>query len=241
MKEKTVQKEDSLRRRVYYTLPVPVRPFAKTVYQSLLPPERPLWFDKSMYLFLESLPPGAKVLNLGSGNTRLEVESCINLDVELFEEVDVVGDGHQMPFIKDAFECVVCNAVLEHVANPHEVAKEIHRVLRVGGYACVQAPFLEMVHKRVDYFRFTLDGLRLLFANFTLIKMGVSAGPSQTVADIIKGFVSSFFYGTILFRPIQFIMGWVVFPIRWLDFFFYKKKSKYHLLDRAYYIIGQKN
>jgi len=239
------QREDqtekrSLKIRLYHALPSYARPFVKTLYRSVLPPTRPLWFDKSMFTFVESLPAGSKVLNLGSGYARLNVESSVNLDIILFPDVDVVGDGHQLPFIKESFDCVLCSAVLEHVAQPHKVAKEIRRVLRKRGYACINTPFLETVHKKVDYFRFTLDGLRILFGDFKEIKSGISAGPSQTVADIIRGYVPSFFYGTPLCAPLEFVMGWLVLPIRWIDLFFRKKRNVRYLLDRSYYFVGQK-
>ncbi len=40
-----------------------------------------------------------------------------------------------------SFDWVICNHVLEHVADPHEAIKEVHRILKVGGLFLCQTPF----------------------------------------------------------------------------------------------------
>ena len=42
-------------------------------------------------------------------------------------------DIHQMPFPDNAFDTVLCNHVLEHVADDIQAMREIARVLRPGG------------------------------------------------------------------------------------------------------------
>lgn len=55
---------------------------------------------------------------------------------------DVKMDVHRIPFEADSFDLVMCNHVLEHVEDDIGAMKEIHRVLRKGGWAIMQVPFM---------------------------------------------------------------------------------------------------
>ena len=46
---------------------------------------------------------------------------------------DVLVDVHSLPFAPDAFDHVITNAVLEHVANPFLAMREVARVLKRDG------------------------------------------------------------------------------------------------------------
>ncbi|MEQ8363466.1 MAG: methyltransferase domain-containing protein [Cyclobacteriaceae bacterium] len=54
-------------------------------------------------------------------------------------------DIHEMPFDNNHFDVVLCNHVLEHVADDIKAMREIHRVLKPGGWALVQVPFFSPV------------------------------------------------------------------------------------------------
>ncbi|MBX2967101.1 MAG: class I SAM-dependent methyltransferase [Cyclobacteriaceae bacterium] len=54
-------------------------------------------------------------------------------------------DIHRMPFEANHFDVVLCNHVLEHVQDDNQALKEIHRVLKPGGFAILQVPFFEPV------------------------------------------------------------------------------------------------
>ncbi|MCU0419161.1 MAG: methyltransferase domain-containing protein [Cyclobacteriaceae bacterium] len=58
---------------------------------------------------------------------------------------NVKMDLHQIPFPENTFDVVLCNHVLEHVADDIQALREIHRVLRPGGYAILQVPFFHPV------------------------------------------------------------------------------------------------
>lgn len=57
-------------------------------------------------------------------------------------------DIHQMPFKDESFDAVLCNHVLEHVADDIQAMKEIARVLRPGGFAILQVPFFHPVPEK---------------------------------------------------------------------------------------------
>jgi SAM-dependent methyltransferase len=54
-------------------------------------------------------------------------------------------DIHEMPFDDGTFDVAFCNHVMEHVADDIQSMKEIHRVLRPGGWAIIQIPFFPPV------------------------------------------------------------------------------------------------
>lgn len=54
-------------------------------------------------------------------------------------------DIHEMPFQEGQFDVVLCNHVLEHVADDYKALKEIKRVLKPGGWAILLVPFFNPV------------------------------------------------------------------------------------------------
>ncbi len=52
----------------------------------------------------------------------------------------LVGDGAALPFPDAAFDYVTCIGSLEHYVDPSAGAREIQRVLRAGGKACILLP-----------------------------------------------------------------------------------------------------
>ncbi len=50
----------------------------------------------------------------------------------------IQGDAHALPFAAERFRTVYCRYLLEHVADPVEVLREMRRVLRRGGRALAQ-------------------------------------------------------------------------------------------------------
>ena len=180
---------------------------------------RPHLLDRTYVDLLEALPADALGLDLGS--RRAVRAGAVTLDVTPGEGVDVVGDGHALPFADDLFDYVWCNAVLEHVRDPFRVAAEIRRVVRPGGLVFVQVPFLESVHGWPDdYFRFTPNGLRVLFEGMEEVAAGVSAGPGQVLPDLVQYYATDFAElqrGGLLVNLYTVFVGTLVLPIRYLD------------------------
>ncbi len=59
------------------------------------------------------------------------------------ERVDMLA----MKFDDESFDFLVANHVMEHVADDGQALKEIHRVLKIGGYAILQTPYSSMLHQ----------------------------------------------------------------------------------------------
>jgi SAM-dependent methyltransferase len=202
---------------------------------------RPHVTDDTYEDVLRSIPAGAVGLDLGS-RARVRPDA-ITLDIEAAEGVDVVGDGHDLPWPDDTFDYIWCNAVLEHVRNPFGVASEIVRTLRPGGTAFVQVPFLENVHGWPDdYFRFTLNGLRELFADLDEVAAGTSAGPGQVLPDLLQYYGTGFSDiqgGGLFVNLLAVLLGVLTLPFRFLDRALTGRPS-YWKWARGYYYIGRK-
>ncbi|HZP40416.1 MAG TPA: class I SAM-dependent methyltransferase [Candidatus Binatia bacterium] len=79
---------------------------------------------------------------------------------------------HRLPFRAAAFDHVVTNAVLEHVANPFRAVAEVSRVLRPGGVFAGSAAFLEPYHDR-SRFHLAPDGLLHVLRSAGLAVRGI--------------------------------------------------------------------
>ena len=92
--------------------------------------------------------------------SRKDIE-LISTDVALIKETDVVCDCHDLPFDEGTFDCVIVQAVLEHVLDPFRCVNEIYRVSKLGAIVYAETPFMQQVHYRIyDFTRFTHLGHR---------------------------------------------------------------------------------
>lgn len=60
------------------------------------------------------------------------------------------------------YDLIIADNVLEHVKRPHLAVRNIYDMLKPGGYFYVTTPFMVMVHGEDDYYRWTMNGMRLL-------------------------------------------------------------------------------
>ncbi len=115
-------------------------------------------------------------------------------DVDAGANVDLLCDGHDLPFADACFDAVVTTAVLEHMLYPEQVASEIARVLKHGGLLYSELPFMQQVHEGAyDFTRYTLSGHRRLFNRFTEIDAGMVAGPATALVWALENFALAFF------------------------------------------------
>ena len=67
----------------------------------------------------------------------------------------------------NSYDVVVIDNVLEHVPSPEMAIQELWRILRPRGACICTTPFLIKIHADPgDYWRFTEQGLRVLFRRF---------------------------------------------------------------------------
>lgn len=177
----------------------------------------------------------ARVLIVGSGRQRRQMDialganssdcvQVINSDIDTDADVDLFCDGHDLPFINEAFDAVVTTVVLEHVLYPERVAAEIHRVLKPGGFLYSEMPFMQQVHEGAyDFTRYSLSGHRRLFNGFSELESGMVAGPATTLVWSIENFVLAFI-SQIKLRLVMKALVRISFAwIKYIDFFLEKR------------------
>jgi SAM-dependent methyltransferase len=114
-----------------------------------------------------------RLLDLGCGIKPFEhiyrgySESSIGMDVSQTphgtQMVDVIYDGTQIPIPDGECDYVLCTEVLEHVPEPKDFLREIHRVLKPGGVLIMTVPFMVPLHEvPYDFYRYTTYGLKYL-------------------------------------------------------------------------------
>lgn len=205
-------------------------------------------YNRLSSLLLKSNNP-AKVLViggsiLGEGMEDFIKEPKIDLvesDVTFGPRTKIIFDAHNIPFPNDYFDCVILQAVLEHVVDPYRCVKEVHRVLNTEGLVYAETPFIQQVHMgKYDFHRFTHLGHRRLFRQFTEVDSGAVCGSGMALAWSYSHFIFSFLKSK---RAKQLIV-----PFTRLTSFFWKYFDRLTIdtpgtLDSAsgYYFMGRKS
>lgn len=122
--------------------------------RSFYPGVQNFWDDKAFRAFvLERLQPQFHILDLGAGagilpemNFRGLAANVCGVDPDPRVEVNPnlddgrIGMGEQIPYPDGSFDMVLADNVLEHLANPDAVFKEVRRVLKPGGKFVFKTP-----------------------------------------------------------------------------------------------------
>lgn len=169
---------------------------------------------------------------------RATFAETIVSDVVASAGVDMICDGHDLPFQDDSLDLVVITQVLEHVLDPPRVVEEISRTLRPGGVVVATTPFMEQVHMGAhDFQRFTDLGHRWLFRNFEEIERGNCSGPGSALLWSIEFFARSLCpsYRTALVASglVRLLLFW----IKYADLLMLRLPGTYDAAG-AYYFIG---
>lgn len=153
------------------------------------------WLD-----LILSVPTVGPVLDLGTSEPFRKEMSVLRdrtsrpyfcLDVTSSGEVDVVGDGHHLPFAEAAIGSILCSHVLEHVKRPDMVIDEMRRVLQPGGRAYLT--FLDMYpyHAKpgayADFHRFKRDAVDLLLQEWAHFEVLSDGGLGQVLVNYVPG------------------------------------------------------
>ncbi|MEN3361159.1 MAG: hypothetical protein V7637_5141 [Mycobacteriales bacterium] len=139
-----------------------------------------------------------RVLEVGSrarsGNVYSSLfppeSTYVGCDILPGENVDVVGDAHQLStFLPlESFDAIYSVSTMEHLAMPWVVAAEMNRVLRPGGYVYVVTHQTWPVHDAPwDFYRFSQYAWVTLFNRYSGFEIvAVAAGePGKVVANIL--------------------------------------------------------
>lgn len=194
------------------------RDWRSRVYRALQPPAPYVRNPREPLHF----PMGARNLYVGGGGAR--PEGYVNVDLFALPGVDVACDAEQLPFPAGVFQCIECDAVLEHVRDPRQVMGELNRVLAEGGYLHLVTPFCHPFHEYPrDYRRFTPDGLKQLAGSeLEVVAEGWRTGPTATMLVFTLEYVKLWFPWRAWRVAAHGVLGWLLFPLRYLDLLFYR-------------------
>jgi SAM-dependent methyltransferase len=144
-------------------------------------------FERFERQCMEDLGSRPMVLDVGGGSRfqkrmalyRDLFASCEykTMDVSADYRPDIVGDILAIPLPDASVDGVICMSVLEHVKDPRQAVREIHRILKPGGAVYVTVPSTYPYHARKgfgaypDYWRFFDDTLRDLFSAFSSVEI----------------------------------------------------------------------
>jgi SAM-dependent methyltransferase len=186
------------------------------------------------------LKPNAKVCDIGAGGRRI-TNNTFTIDKVDFGNTDLVCDAEQTNLPDKSFDCIFCTGLLEHVAYPNKVIREIKRLLKDGGIIHLEVPFLQGYHPDPnDYWRWTLEGLRFFCSQYGFEEMdsGVHSGPSSTLTWVINGWLLSIFGKGLIGNIVDAISRFILFPLKYLDFITLGKNDC--TIANGVYFIGRK-
>ncbi len=143
-----------------------------------------------------------KILDFGDSSRALSElfsnelikKERITVDINESYNPDVVADVCDLNMFKnESIDGIICSAILEHVYNPFKAVSELYRVLKFKGKMFIYVPWIFKYHspstgKFKDYYRFSKDGIRYLFKDFSHIEICAVRGYVETVFNLIPFF-----------------------------------------------------
>lgn len=156
----------------------------------------------AFHAVLEGCGPDALCVSIGGGPTRAHPK-LVNLNIDRFDNVDVVATAYALPYADSSVDGVHVEAVLEHLEHPRLAVAEMFRVLKIGGEIFAATPFLQGFHGYPSHFQnFTRIGHDRLFerAGFEIVDSGACVGPTFTLTDLIAQYLRHYLPGRVLSR-----------------------------------------
>ncbi len=199
------------------------------------------WSKRRLRKLIDSMPAGSTILNVGSGYSDLG-ERVINTDIFDSGTTDVISSALELPFADSNADLVILQGVLEHVKDADLTLKECIRVMKTGGHFYTEMPFLQPYHESpIDLRRCTLPGLAEMCKPLRHVESGMNVGPASALTWIVRELFAGLLSGgdERLYPRINSLVGWVVFPFKYLDHWL-EKKPHLHRIGSSFYYIGVK-
>lgn len=208
--------------------------------QRLKAPAPCKWFGKEKIInpLLSSLDTEGLYLNIG-GTGEIRHDSVFNLNIMSGREIHLVADAEKLPFTNNSVDGIFILLVLEHVPDPASICSEIHRVLKPGGFIFATLPFMQVLHAHPkDYYRFTPDGIRVLFKGFNEKQLKIASGPTGNLIWVLKEYFALLFpfsNNDMIYVSVREIAGWILYPLILLDLYLNRKKRAEKMASYFYY------
>lgn len=179
-------------------------------------------------------------LSIGGGPTR-PYNSLTNVNIDSFNNVDIVADAHSLPYSDGVVDGIFCEAVLEHVKNQEQCVSEMKRVLKPGGVVHSFVPFLQAYHGYPHHYQnLTITGHEEIFKRhgMEIEEAGVAVGPAYTMCSLTASFFHFYLPKplSIIMKSFWFVVGGMLRP---LDKVLVNHKDA-HVLCSATYVVAKK-
>ncbi len=175
--------------------------------------------DPQILVTLKEMPTDSIILDIGAGGRRIS-SHVLGVDFIRFPNTIVVANIHSLPFLDESVGGIFCTGTLEHVEDPSQAMQEIYRILEKGGILHLEVPFMQPYHPDPeDYWRWTLDGLRLFSQqhNFEQVRSGVHLGPTSAMNELIIAYFQSWFHNRYIRKGIEILLSCMLFPFKYID------------------------
>lgn len=159
----------------------------------------PIWDKFRLEKIQEIFKTCKKIVDFGNSSRALSEllsdvlkdKEKISVDINESYNPDVIADICALDMFEDeSIDGIICAAILEHVYNPFKAVSELFRVLKVNGKMFVYVPWIWRYHGNpvggyLDYFRFSCDGIRHLFRQFSHVELCPVRGYIETIVNLI--------------------------------------------------------
>jgi len=163
----------------------------------------------------------------------------INLDVST--SPNIFADVSQVPLERQSADYIICTEVLEHLPNPRACVDEIYRLLHDNGVALVSVPFLYPVHADpFDFQRFTKDGLRGVFSEFSSVEIREMGGLLGTIGMFLELGIPDFAERTFRVPFKRRLTRYLGRLLCWLDLLQYDRSKKLDRFTTGYFVMARK-
>jgi SAM-dependent methyltransferase len=99
-----------------------------------------------------------------------------------------------IPYPDGEFDTIILSDVLEHLPEPMNCWREMHRLLAPGGKVLLNVPFYYPIHEEPhDYYRYTEFALRRFAeaAGFSVVELTPIGGAIDVLADVTAKLLAS--------------------------------------------------
>lgn len=128
-----------------------------------------------------------------------QYSSYIGVDISTKTLCDVKASGDRLPFRDRVFDLCICTQTYEHMVDPRQVTREVHRVLKETGFFILSTHAVAPIHDYPgDYWRWTNQGLRVLLGEyFSSIVVHDVTTPLETISQIIVSYLPMNLFGNL--------------------------------------------
>jgi SAM-dependent methyltransferase len=132
------------------------------------------------------------------------------LDTYESDHLDFEADlTKELPFADGEFDTIILSDVLEHIAEPERLCREIARVLSPRGKLLMNVPFYYMLHEEPhDYYRFTEFALRRFMdrSGMQILQLQAIGGAPEVMLDV---FTKNVMHVPVAGVPVATVSHWV--------------------------------